>query len=245
MATTTAPASSTPSAADTLAAKANVAYQSASQTLREQTDAVARRVEPQIEALSSYARNEPTKAVLMAAAAGAALMGIVALMVRSGGSSRRPDMREMGSDMGADMGSAAGSTLSAIREAALDLADRARSVAQNALDSTHQRAASALGAGQQRANDTVSSAQERASEAMSTAQKRAAEAAESVSDTVADAWQSLRNQAGPVVERLRPQFEAAANYAKDEPARAALGVAAAGAVLIGLMALLRGSDHDV
>ena len=37
MATTTAPA--TPSAADTLAAKANVAYQSASQTLREQTEA--------------------------------------------------------------------------------------------------------------------------------------------------------------------------------------------------------------
>ncbi len=242
MATTTAnaPATATPSAADTLAAKANVAYQSASQTLREQTDAVARRVQPQIEALSSYARDEPTKAVLMAAAAGAALMGIVALMVRTGASHRRPDIREMSSDMG----SAAGSTLSAIREAALDLADRARSVAQDALDSTHKRAANALGAGQQRATDTVSSAQERASEAMSSAQKRAAEAAESVSDTVAEAWQSLRSQAGPVVDRLRPQLEAAANYAKDEPARTALGVAAAGAVLIGLMALIRGSDHD-
>lgn len=240
MATTTASATATPSTVDTLAAKANVAYQSASQTLREQTDAVARRVEPQIEALSSYARSEPTKAVLMAAAAGAALMGLVALMVRSGGSGRRPDVREAE----AMASSVAGSTLSAIREAALDLADRAHSVAQNALDSTHQRSASVLGAGQQRASDVASSMQERASDTMSTAQKRAAEAAESVSDTVTEAWKSLRDQAGPVVDRLRPQLEAAASYARDEPARVALGVAAAGAVLIGLMALLRDADSD-
>jgi ElaB/YqjD/DUF883 family membrane-anchored ribosome-binding protein len=240
MATTTAPASSaTSSATDNLAAKANVAYQSASQTLREQTEAVTRRVQPQIDALSSYARDEPTKAVLMSAAAGAALMGLLALMVRSGGSGsgRGPDVREIGS--------MAGSTLSAIREAALDLADRAHSVAQNALDSTHQRAASVLGAGQQRGTDAVSSAQERASDVMSSAQKRAAEAAESVGDTVAEAWQSLRDQAAPVVDRLRPQLAAAANYAKDEPARTALGIAAAGAVLIGLMALIRDSDHHV
>jgi ElaB/YqjD/DUF883 family membrane-anchored ribosome-binding protein len=240
MATTTAPASSaTSSATDNLAAKANVAYQSASQTLREQTEAVTRRVQPQIDALSSYARDEPTKAVLMSAAAGAALMGLLALMVRSGGSAsgRGPDVREIGS--------MAGSTLSAIREAALDLADRAHSVAQNALDSTHQRAASVLGAGQQRGTDAVSSAQERASDVMSSAQKRAAEAAESVGDTVAEAWQSLRDQAAPVVDRLRPQLAAAASYAKDEPARTALGIAAAGAVLIGLMALIRDSDHHV
>ncbi|HEX2541330.1 MAG TPA: hypothetical protein VHM00_09645 [Caldimonas sp.] len=225
---TTPASSSTPSAADNLAAKANVAYQSASQAVREQTDAVVKRIQPQIDAVSSYARNEPTKAMLMSAAAGAALMGIVALLVRSGGSSR-PDMREMGSTASA----VAGSTLSAIREAALDLADRAHSVAQNALDSTHKRAAEALGAGEKRASDTLGSTQ-----------KRAADAAESVSDTVAEAWQSLRDQAAPVVDKLRPQFEAAANYAKDEPARAALGIAAAGAVLIGLMALIRNSGSD-
>jgi ElaB/YqjD/DUF883 family membrane-anchored ribosome-binding protein len=240
---TTPASSSTPSAADTLAAKANVAYQSATQAVREQTDAVAKRIQPQIDAVSSYARDEPTKALLMSAAAGAALMGIVALVVRSGGSSR-PDFREAGSAAGSAASSLAGSTLSAIREAALDLADRAHSVAQNALDSSHKRAADALGAGERQASDTLSSAQKRASDTLSSAQKRASEAAESVSDTVAEAWQSLRDQAGPVVDRLRPQLEAAANYAKDEPARAALGIAAAGAVLIGLMALIRSSDAD-
>ena len=225
MANTTTPASTdTSSTVDNLAAKANVAYQSASQTLRDQTDAVVRRIQPQIDAVSSYARNEPTKAMLISAATGAALMGLVALIVRSGGSSR-PEVR--------DVGSAAHSTLAAIREAAMDLADRAHSVAQNALDSTHKRAADALGAGEKRATD-----------AMSTAQKRAADAAESVTETVADAWKSLRDQAAPMVDKLRPQIEAATNYARDEPARTALGLAAAGAVLIGLMAMIRSSHSD-
>ena len=225
MANTTIPDSTdTSSTVDNLAAKANVAYQSASQTLRDQTDAVVRRIQPQIDAVSSYARNEPTKAMLISAATGAALMGMVALIVRSGGSSR-PEVR--------DVGSAAHSTLAAIREAAMDLADRAHSVAQNALDSTHKRAADALGAGEKRATD-----------AMSTAQKRAADAAESVTETVADAWKSLRDQAAPMVDKLRPQIEAATNYARDEPARTALGLAAAGAVLIGLMAMIRSSHSD-
>ena len=237
--TTTPPASSSsPSTVDTLAAKANVAYQSASQAVREQTDAVVQRIQPQIEALSSYARSEPTKAMLMSAAAGAALMGIVALLMRSGGG--RPDVRELSSSAG----SVAGSTLSAIREAALDLADRAHSVARDALDSTHKRATGAIDSGHQRAADAVGSSEKRANDGLSTAQKRAAEMADSVSETVADAWQSLRDQAAPVVDKLRPQLEAAASYAKDEPARAALGIAAAGAVLIGLMALIRSSDSD-
>jgi diacylglycerol kinase len=44
-----------------------------------------------------------------------------------------------------------------------------------------------------------------------------------------------------VVDRLKPQFDAVASYAKEDPARAALGVATAGAVLFGLMALIRRS----
>ena len=235
--TTSSATSETPSAADALAAKANVAYQSASQSLRDQTDAVVRRIQPQIDAVTSYARNDPTKAILMSAAAGAALMGMIALLMRSGGSSR-PDLSEFrdvrnAHDAGSTASSIATSTLATIREAALDLAERARSVAQNAIDSTHQKATDALGASEKRAADAVGSAQ-----------KRATQAADSVSETVADAWSSLRDQAAPVVDRLKPQFEAAANYARDEPARAALGIAAAGAVLIGLMALIRGSESD-
>lgn len=238
--TTSSAASDTPSAADTLAAKANVAYQSASQSLRDQTDAVVRRIQPQIDAVTSYARNDPTKAILMSAAAGAALMGVVALLMRSGRSDLRDlrdlqDLRDLDDvgDAGSTVSAIAASTLATIREAAMDLAERARSVAQDALDSTHQKAADALGKGEKRAADAVGSAQ-----------KRATQAADSVGETVADAWSSLRDQAAPVVDRLKPQLEAAANYARDEPARAALGIAAAGAVLIGLMALIRNSESD-
>jgi len=65
--------------------------------------------------------------------------------------------------------------------------------------------------------------------------KRASE----VADTVAETWASLRDQAAPVVDKLKPQIDALATYAKEDPTRAALGVATAGAVLIGLLSLLR------
>ena len=48
------------------------------QKLREQADAVVERIQPQIAAVSTYARDEPTKALLISAAAGAALMGLIA-----------------------------------------------------------------------------------------------------------------------------------------------------------------------
>ena len=51
------------------------------QKLREQTDAVVQRVRPQIDAVSDYVRNEPTKALLVSAATGAALMGLIALLL--------------------------------------------------------------------------------------------------------------------------------------------------------------------
>ena len=39
--------------------------------LREQTDAVVQRVRPQIDVVANYARDEPTKALLISAATGA------------------------------------------------------------------------------------------------------------------------------------------------------------------------------
>ena len=48
----------------------------------------------------------------------------------------------------------------------------------------------------------------------------------------------------PVVDKVRPQIAAAANYAKEDPARAALGAAAAAALVIGLVALVRRSQDD-
>jgi ElaB/YqjD/DUF883 family membrane-anchored ribosome-binding protein len=194
--------------------------QTAVQKLREQADAVIQRIQPQISAVSTYARDEPTKALLISAAAGAALMGLIALMVRSGGSSRSV---ASSLDTVSDRSEKAGrSTLAAIRDAALELAESAQSIAADALGSTQKRAADALG----------------------TTQKRAAAAADTVSESVADAWKKVREQAAPVVEKIKPQIDAAAAYAKEEPARTALGLAAAGAIVAGLIALARQSQDD-
>ncbi|MDQ6639162.1 MAG: hypothetical protein M3Z15_05795 [Pseudomonadota bacterium] len=189
------------------------------QKLREQADAVVQRIQPQIAAVSTYAREEPTKALLISAAAGAALMGLFALIVRSGGNNRAQ--------------SAGKSAMAAIRDAALDLAESAQSMAADALDATHKRAAQAL-----------DSSRKRAAAALDTTQERASAAAESVSDSVADAWKKVRDQAGPVVDKIRPQIEAAAAYAKEEPTRAAIGLAAAGAIVAGLIALARRAQDD-
>ena len=167
----------------------------AMQKLREHADAVAQSLRPKLDAVSTFARDEPTKALLIAAAGGAVIIGLIALMARSG--RRAPAPRA--------------TTMASIRDAALDLADRAYNVTASAIDG---------------------------------AQVRATAAADSVSESVSDAWKSLREQAAPVVERLRPQIDAVTTYAKEDPARAALGLAAVGAVLVGLMALIRRSEKD-
>jgi len=202
------------------------------QKLREQADAVVQRIQPQIAAVSTYARDEPTKALLISAAAGAALMGVIALIVRA---SSRPQVP----------GASAGrSAMAAIRDAALDLADSAQTMALDALEATKQRAADAFDSTHKRAADALGSTQKRAADALGSTQKRAAAAADSVAETVADTWKKVRDQAAPVVEKIKPQIDAAAAYAKEEPARTALGLAAAGAIIAGLIALARQSEDD-
>ena len=63
------------------------------QKLRAQTDAVVERVRPQIDALSGYVRDEPTKSLLVAAATGAALMGLIALLTRPAEPDRRVEQQ--------------------------------------------------------------------------------------------------------------------------------------------------------
>src|SRR4030095_9290466 len=53
------------------------------QKIRDKTDAGVERIQPRIAAACDYARNEPTKALLIAAASGAGLMALLALLVRS------------------------------------------------------------------------------------------------------------------------------------------------------------------
>ena len=173
------------------------------QKIRDKTDAVVERIQPKIAAVSDYARNEPTKAVLIAAAAGAGADGPAG--------AARPRLA-------AGAGSSTGQrTMSAIRDAALDLADRAHSVATEAIGTAHKRASSAVDVAEHQAGE--------AKQRLEAMQKRASD----VADSVAETWASLREQAAPVVDKLKPQIDALATYAKEDPARAALGVATAGA----------------
>ena len=204
------------------------------QKLREQADAVVQRIQPQLAAVSTYAREEPTKALLISAAAGAALMGLFALVVRSGGRSSPT----------ASAVSAGQSAMAAIREAALDLADSAQSMAADALEAAQKRVMDAYDSTQKRAASALDSTQKRASDALESAQKRAAAGADSVSEAAADAWKRVRDQAAPVVDKIRPQIDAATTYVTDDPVRAALGLAAAGAIVAGLIALTRSSQDD-
>jgi len=210
------------------------------QKLRDQADAVVQRIQPQIAAVSTFARNEPTKALLISAAAGAALMGLIALMVRSGGRSTPQSFAK--------------STMAAIRDAALDLADSAQNIAADAIDSARSRASDAIDRARGRANSAAAdaadatqsraaaafdAAQGRAASALDAARSRASAAADTVTETVAETWKKVRDQAAPVVDKVRPQVEAAASYVREDPTRAALGLAAAGALIAGLIALAR------
>ncbi len=233
--------------------------QTAVQRLRDQADAVVQRIQPRITAVSTYVREEPTKALLISAATGAALMGLVALIVKA--SSRSETVPRQ-----ARAASLATSTMAAIRQAALDLADRAQTMASDALDAAHQRAAGALDSAQrrassvldaakaraddafdatkQRASDTYDAQQKRAAEALDDAKKRARAGAADPMGTASEAWKAVREQAQPMVDKVRPQLDAMASYAKEDPAKAALGAAAAAALVIGLIALVRRSQDD-
>jgi ElaB/YqjD/DUF883 family membrane-anchored ribosome-binding protein len=184
---------------ETLAEKAARESKRVLEMLREKKDAVVDSLQPRIEAVSTFARNDPTKAVLIAAATGAALMGVLGLLARS----HRP-------------ASPGGRAMASIRDAALDLADRAHVAATDAIGSAHQHAAAA----QERADDLHARAG-------------------AVADGVSNSWQSLRDQTAPVIERFRPQIDAVTAYAKDDPVRAALGVTTAAAVLFGLLSMTR------
>ena len=209
------------------------ASQTAVQKLREQADAVVQKIQPQIAAVSTFAREEPTKALLISAATGAALMGLIAMIVRSGNRSPASQAQSLGA-----------AAMAAIRDAALDLADSAQSMAADALDATKKRATDAYDAAHKRASSALDDAQKRASSAYDDAQKRAGSTTDSVASAATDAWEKVRDQAAPYVDKVRPQVEAATKYVKDDPARAAIGLAVAGAVVAGLLALVRTSDDD-
>ena len=156
------------------------------QKLREQADAVVERIQPQIAAVSNYVRDEPTKALLISAAAGAALMGLFALIVRSSGRSQGPGA------------SASRSAMAAIRTLPSTSPKAPRRRTLDALEATRKRAADALRA----------ATQKRASDALECTQKRAAEALrrdpERASACLADSVSSVSEACRHVEEGARP-----------------------------------------
>lgn len=217
--------------------------------LRSQAEEVVERMRPKLDAVTGYVKDEPTKSMIASAAVGAGIMALIVMLTRS---SSRPRLRSSG--------------LSSIRDAALDLADRAHLAANEALSGAQRttqglfslagsQADRAFSAAQRRsdslhrtarsrADDAAAAAQQRADDALAAVQSRAGDATDTAATAVSDAWNSLRERAEPVIDTVRPQLEAAARYARDEPARAALGVATAGALLLGLFALARSSSED-
>ena len=63
-------------------------------------------------------------------------------------------------------------------------------------------------------------------------------AAQTAYDGLGDTMQEWKEQAAGLVDRVRPQLETVTNYTKDDPVKALLIAAAAGAALMGLMSTL-------
>lgn len=167
-------------------------------TVKEEASATLGRFRPQFDSVTAYVKEEPTKALLIAAAVGAGAMALVALIGRSGGGGRERR----------------------------SLSDTLRQAAAEAADSVHKAA-----------QDAASRASAKADGAMKSARGAAQSAYEGLTDTV----QQWKDQAAPLVDRIRPQIDTVMTYTKDDPAKALLIAAAAGAALMALMGLIGSS----
>jgi ElaB/YqjD/DUF883 family membrane-anchored ribosome-binding protein len=166
------------------------------QSVKDQASATLEKLRPQLDTVTTYAKEEPTKALLIAAAAGAGIMGLVALMSRSSG----------GRALSAEL----------LRSAAYDAGDNAR----------------------RSARDIAREATDRASAKADALMKQTRGAAQNAYEGLTDTVQQWRDQAAPLVDKVRPQIDTVMTYAKDDPGKALLIAAAAGAALMGLMSSL-------
>ena len=73
-------------AAREAASKALAALTELTQSVREQAAALAERMRPQLASAAGYAKEQPAKTLLASAALGAAVVGLYALLTRSGAS---------------------------------------------------------------------------------------------------------------------------------------------------------------
>ena len=128
-------------AADSADAAIRSARQRATDVLdgvKSKASATLERLRPQLDSVTSYAKEEPTKALLIAAAAGAGLMALIALSARAS----RPRMpsarslREAAADTAGEWRKAASDKADLWRKAAAEATDQASGRADDALKST-------------------------------------------------------------------------------------------------------------
>ena len=205
--------------------------------VKDQASATLERLRPQLDSVATYARDEPTKALLIATAAGAGIMGLVALMSRSGGGRRAPStesLREAAYEMAERMRDSARDVGESVRRSAREAAENVRRSARDVGDSARHSAHGVRDARdemRQSAAEMADAAAAKADEAMRSGRSTGKAAYE----TLAETMQQLKDQAAPWVGKVRPQVDQVMGYAKDDPAKALMIAAAAGAALMGLI----------
>ena len=206
---------------------------------REQMSALAESVQPQIDELVIYIKDEPAKAVLIAAGAGA----LVAALLLSGRS--RPGMLPSASRIGG--------SLSGLVDSARDMLDQAGSMAADGVSDAKKRfageadehiakgakqaraardaAADAAGKAADKAGDGWSDGMQSLRDARDSAIGAARQTAERAYDDLTRTLQDLRGKAAPLLDRVQPPIESVADYTKSSPFMALLIAAVAAALL--------------
>ena len=171
----------------------------------------------------------PVPSVLAAAATGAGLMALIALMARPG--SRLPslsELRAMAKD--AVPGSIDKPDVGSLRGQLADLLERV----SDALPSKSEAKSKIQNAGDA-ARDTAQSAREAARDAALSARDTARDAAQTARDTAQSAWESVRDQAASVIDTVQPQISAATTaatkVARENPLWAAVVAGAIGTLI--------------
>ena len=167
---------------------------------------------PQLDKVASYAKEEPTKSVLMAAVAGALVVTVVMASRRS----KAVDVE---------------ASKQWLDKLASNAADRARSLAMDKAEQAREAAEAAQGTARRSLRDLASTAADEAMAMKDNAMETARRAASQAYDGVSDRLQDLRGKADPLIGQIQPQLDNVAGYAKKNPLSALLVATAAGALL--------------
>ena len=206
---------------------------------REQITAACESMRPQLDALVIYIKDEPAKAVLISAAAGA-----LAAALFAASRPRRatlPSASKLGAGMSSFVEAArsmaaeaddlvAGKASDAKKLAADEADDRASKGAKKLREARDSAAEAARKAAEQASEswaDGLKGLREAGDNALGAARQKAESAYEDLTSTLHD----LRGKAAPLFDRMQPPIDSVADYTKSSPFKALLIAAAAAAVV--------------